>query len=38
MNILEYINSLMEDGYSEEDACKCADVLFSEDFDTEEDS
>ena len=30
MNILEYINDLIEQGYSESDAEKCADCLFSE--------
>ena len=29
MNILEYINGLIEQGYSEEDAERCADYLFS---------
>lgn len=36
MNILEYIEDLMDQGYSEEDACRCADCLFSESWDTEE--
>lgn len=31
MNILEYINELVENGYNEEDAEICADYLFSED-------
>lgn len=35
MNILEYIESLMEQGYSEEEAERCADVMFNEDFDNE---
>ena len=30
MNILDYINELIEQGYSEEDAERCADCLFSE--------
>ena len=30
MNILEYIDSLIEQGYSEEDAERCADCMFSE--------
>ena len=37
MNILEYIDSLIEEGYSEEDAERCADALFSPEWDSEED-
>ena len=29
MNILEYIDSLMDEGMSEEDACSCADAYFN---------
>ena len=36
MNILEYINDLIEHGYSEEDAERCADVLFSDEYASEE--
>lgn len=36
MNILEYIDSLIEQGYSEENAERCADCLFSEHFETDE--
>lgn len=32
MNILEYIDELIEQGYSEEDAERCADYMFSECF------
>lgn len=37
MNILDYINSLLEQGYSEEDAERCADCMFSECWETEDD-
>lgn len=38
MNILEYINMLIEEeGYSEEDAEICADCMFSEYFEPEDD-
>lgn len=37
MNILEYINYLVEvEGYSEEDAERCANATFSEDFSGDE--
>lgn len=36
MNILEYIDSLIEQGYSEEEAERCADILFSDNWDSEE--
>ena len=36
MNILEYIESLIEQGYSEEDAEGCADCLFSEKWESED--
>lgn len=36
MNILEYIDSLIEQGYSEEDAERCADCMFSEKFESED--
>lgn len=32
MNILEYIDELIEQGYSEEDAERCADIMFNDDF------
>lgn len=38
MNILDYINYLIEElGYSEAEAERCADVLFSDYWDDEED-
>lgn len=37
MNILEYINDLIEQGYSEEDAERCADYMFSAEWDNGED-
>lgn len=36
MNILEYINELVELGYSEEDAERCADAMFSAEWDSGE--
>lgn len=36
MNILEYIDSLIEQGYSEEDAERCADCMFSDYIDYED--
>ena len=36
MDILEYINELIEQGYSEEDAERCANAMFSEDFSEED--
>lgn len=36
MNILEYIDSLIEQGYKEEDAERMADVMFNLDFECEE--
>ena len=36
MNILEYVDSLIEQGYSEEDAERCADCMFSEKFESED--
>lgn len=35
MNILEYIEDLIEQGYSKEDAERCADCFFSEVWDDE---
>ena len=35
MNILEYINDLIEQGYSEEDAERMANVMYSDDFSEE---
>lgn len=32
INILEYIDGLMEQGYNEEDANSCADYAFSDDW------
>lgn len=37
MNILEYINELIEQGYTEEDAARCADVMFSDTWASDED-
>lgn len=37
MNILEYINDLIEQGYSEEDAERCADCMFSEHWESDDD-
>ncbi len=31
MNILEYIEMLMDGGMSEEDACRCANVMYNDD-------
>lgn len=36
MNILDYINELIEQGYSEEDAERCADFLFSEHWESDD--
>ena len=36
MNILEYINDLIEQGYSEEDAERCANYMFAEDYSDDE--
>ena len=36
MNILEYIDDLIEQSYSEEDAERCADCMFSEDLSEED--
>jgi len=30
-NILEYIEELMDQGMSEEDACRCANVMYGDD-------
>jgi len=37
MNILEYIDELIEQGYSEENAERCADCLFSDVFEYDDD-
>ena len=37
MNILDYINELIEQGYSEEDAERCADCLFSDKWESDDD-
>lgn len=37
MNTLDYINHLIEQGYSEEDAEKCADYMFSNEWDNDDD-
>ncbi len=34
MNILEYIDELMDQGMSEEDASLCADIMFNLNWDT----
>lgn len=37
MNILDYINYLVEEcGYQEEDAERCADVMFNDDWDMDD--
>ena len=36
-NILDYINELIEQGYTEADAERCADCLFSEHWESEDD-
>lgn len=36
MNIFDYIDSLIEQGYTEEDAERCADFLFSENWERED--
>jgi hypothetical protein len=36
-NILDYINELIEQGYSEEDAERCADCLYSEHWESDDD-
>ena len=36
MNILDYINELIEQGYSEEDAERCADCLFSDKWESDD--
>lgn len=36
-NILDYINELIEQGYSEEDAERCADCMFSEHWESDDD-
>lgn len=36
MNILDYINDLIEQGYSEEDAERCADCMFNLDLSEED--
>ena len=36
MNILDYIDSLIEQGYSEEDAERCADCLYSDYWESED--
>lgn len=36
MNILEYINELIEQGYLEEDAERCADYMFSDEWEGDE--
>lgn len=35
-NILEYIESLMDEGMSEEDACRCANIMYNDDWDDDE--
>ena len=36
MNILDFINDLVEQGYTEEDAERCADVMFNDDWESED--
>lgn len=36
MNILEYIEELVADGYSEEDAGRLADVMFNDNWEMED--
>lgn len=36
MNILDYINELIEQGYTEEDAERCADFMFSENWESDD--
>ena len=36
MNILEYIEELIEEGYTQEDAERCADFLFSDEWESED--
>lgn len=36
MNILDYINSLIEQGYTEEEAERCADYMFSDEWESED--
>ena len=37
MNILDYINELIDQGYSEEDAERCADCMFSDHWESDDD-
>lgn len=37
MNILDYIEELMAQGYTEEDAERCADCMFSDYWESEDD-
>lgn len=37
MNILEYIEMLMDSGMSEEEASVCADILYHDDYDDGDD-
>ena len=37
MNVLEYIEELMDQGMSEEDAGRCADCLYSDEWEAEDD-
>ena len=37
MNILDYIEELIEMGYSQEDAERCADCMFSDEWESEDD-
>ena len=37
MNILEYIEELISEGYSQEDAERCADFMFSDEWESEDD-
>lgn len=37
MTVLEFINELVEQGYSEEEAERCADYMFSDEWESEDD-
>lgn len=37
MNILNYIDNLIEQGYTQEEAERCADFMFSDEWESEDD-
>ena len=37
MNVLEYIENLMDQGLSEDDAGRCVDCLYSDEWESEDD-